>query len=301
MAGEKNKVLALYRRVRDGAILIKLPVGLMSGCAALFGFSVYTHALSPEALWAAAGVFCLSAGASGLNSCQDRRIDAMMTRTRSRPLPAGRISPLHALIISSALLAGGITFLSFSIRPITASMTGVLAVVLYNGLYTPLKLKTQWALIPGAICGMLPPVIGWLAAGGGLASAKIWYIMAFFGTWQVPHFWLIFLSHGADFKRAKLPNILDAFSETQLKRLVFIWALSYAALMLLFWLFSIVQTGISSALVLANAIAVPFVFLKILYGPGGADTYMNLFKYVNASALAVICISVLDCALVSLV
>jgi protoheme IX farnesyltransferase len=301
MAGKKYKILTISHWVHDRAVLMKLPVSMMSGCAALFGFSVYARALTPEALWAAAGVFLLSAGASALNSCQDQRIDSMMARTRSRPLPAGRMSPLHALIVSGVLLAGGIVFLCISFRPILAPLTGVSAVLLYNGLYTPLKLKTQFALIPGVACGMLPPLIGWLAAGGGLASPKIWYIMAFFGTWQVPHFWLIFLSYSADFRRLRLPNILDAFSETQLKRLVFIWSLSYAALMPLFWLFSIVQTGISSAFVLANAIAVPLVFLRILYKSGGIAKYMNLFKYINASALAMMCIAILDCALVSLV
>ncbi|OHD67429.1 MAG: hypothetical protein A2W19_03095 [Spirochaetes bacterium RBG_16_49_21] len=287
----------MFDWIRDRAALIKMPVSLMSGCAALFGFSLYAWILSPAALWTGLGVFCLSAGAAGLNSFQDRVPDSLMARTRQRPLPAGRITPLEALIVSSALICCGIAALCLTARSIAPSLAGLSAVILYNGLYTPFKLRTQLALIPGVICGMLPPLIGWLAAGGGLASTRIWYIMAFFGTWQVPHFWLVFLSYSADFRRSGIPMILDTFSERQLKRLVFLWALSYAVLMLFVWPFSIIKSGVSAAFVLVNALAVPLVFLRLLYKAEGAGRYRRLFNYLNATTLGVMCIAIFDCVL----
>ena len=110
-----------------------------------------------------AGVFLLSAGTSVLNQVQEFRNDALMKRTRLRPIPAGEISNLQASWIALGLILIGTAFLAFN--GWLPMVLGLSNIVFYNLIYTPLKTRSYLAIIPGAVVGAVPPLIGWTSEG----------------------------------------------------------------------------------------------------------------------------------------
>jgi protoheme IX farnesyltransferase len=120
------------------------------------------------------------------------------------------------------------TLASLSTRPVVAAGLAALAMAWYNGVYTPLKRVTIFAVVPGAVIGAIPPVIGWVAAGGRLSDGAIWFVAAFFFLWQVPHFWLLTLMHGTQYAKAGLRTLADRFTNGEIARLTFAWQLAAA-------------------------------------------------------------------------
>ena len=162
------------------AVLVLLTVGagwLLAGGEAL-GWGPLLHALVGTAL--------MFAGASALNQVLEHHTDALMPRTANRPLPAGRLSPLEALVLGGILSAGGLVYLLTTRQPLAAGL-GAFALLSYVLIYTPLKRHTALNTLIGAIPGALPPVIGWAAARGRLDSGAMALFLIVF-LWQVPHF-----------------------------------------------------------------------------------------------------------------
>ena len=299
MAEEKIEKLIVPAWARDRFGLIKMPVSLMSACAAIFGYVACIPSPSLRAFITAASVFSISAGAAALNNFQDRFADGRMERTRVRPLPSGRIRPLQALFLSIILITAGIAGLVMISSSPAAPLAGISAIIFYNAVYTPLKAKTQLSLVPGVICGMMPPLIGWLSAGGDPLSPRIWYILVLFGTWQVPHIWLLLLSRREDFQQAHIPSILDVLSVTQLKRLVCLWVVAFTVLTLFMRLFLIIKGAVPMLLLIGNAVILPAIFVYVLNRPGYITNYRRLFHYLNASTLGIIGIGIIDSGLLS--
>jgi protoheme IX farnesyltransferase len=177
------------------------------------------------------GAFLLACGAAAWNQCQDAAIDARMDRTRGRPIPSGRIGRFPAALVGAILVGLGLYALS---RPLaTAGNTlalGVLAVVWYNLVYTPLKRKTAFAVIPGALLGAVGPMIGFAAGGGNPLDPYILMVGAFFWVWQIPHFWLLVLQFGPQQARAGLPDPTGSFAPAQLLRITLVWVCAAAAM-----------------------------------------------------------------------
>lgn len=278
----------------DRLSLAKAPVSFLAAAAAALGYAAGLPGRGAGALGAAAGVFLLSAGACTLNNWQDRYIDALPARTRTRPLPAGRLAPEQALAQAALLLAAGLGCLALFSSSYAAPLAGALAVLLYNAAYTPLKRRTLLALAPGILCGAMPPLVGWLAAGGpprpGLA-----YLMLLFAAWQLPHLWLIALSAGPGGARA-LPSFLDRFSPEQLRRMTAAWAAAFAFLTLFLRVFGFVG-GAAVLPLAANALLLPLVFLLALRGgwtPAkgrGLSLYLT-FSMLGATLLAAVTLRV---------
>jgi heme o synthase len=125
-------------------------------------------------------------GAAAINQLLEIDRDAKMRRTRDRPLPAGAISRTHAFLFAMTATAAGLGILNEWVNPLT-SLLGLANVLLYTLVYTPLKPRTSLSTLVGAVCGALPPVMGWTAATGGLSvEAGLLGLVLF--VWQVPHF-----------------------------------------------------------------------------------------------------------------
>lgn len=136
----------------------------------------------------AIGGFCCTAASNGLNQVLEKDYDALMERTANRPLPANRMKSSEAVLFSGMMLLIGIVMLSW-INPLT-SFIGMLSVVLYSFVYTPLKRHTTLAVAIGAIPGALPVLIGAVAASGTITLlGMILFFIQF--LWQFPHFWAI--------------------------------------------------------------------------------------------------------------
>lgn len=173
------------------------------------------------AFLSAAGVFLLSAGASALNQYTERKSDALMERTAGRPLPSGRMAPPAALAAAALLLAAGSILLA--VCGTVPLLLGATSIILYNVIYTGLKKKTTLAIIPGALVGAVPPLIGYTAAGGAMTDMAIILFALFMFLWQMPHFWLLLLRYGEEYEKAGIKTFHRILSDSTIVRLVMAW------------------------------------------------------------------------------
>jgi protoheme IX farnesyltransferase len=146
------------------------------------------------------GTVLVASGAGTLNQLVERRFDAQMRRTARRPIAAGRIEPIQALIFGSLLSLAGTIYLALAVRP-TASLLALLTLSAYLFLYTPLKRRTPWCTLVGAFPGAMPVLIGYVAATGKLDS-EAWQLYAILFLWQFPHFMAIAWMYREDYARA---------------------------------------------------------------------------------------------------
>ena len=218
----------------------KIKISLLATLSTATGYLLATGKITTQMFVPTAAVFLLACGSCALNQYQEREIDQWMERTKSRPIPSGRLNPQTALQISLGLILFGALTLFFGAGTLTLAL-GLFAVLWYNLIYTPLKQKTAFAAVPGALVGAIPPVLGWVAGGGTLLDPRIGGVGLFFFIWQIPHFWLLLLDASKDYENAGLPSITRFFSTRQIKRIVFIWLLSTGVSALTFPAFGLIN------------------------------------------------------------
>lgn len=197
--------------------LLRPRIGVMAAISTGLG-ALLARAEPRTALAAAGAGFLLCAACSVLNQVQERRIDARMLRTARRPLASGALSSVAGLALGAALLALA-ALAAFALGGWPAALVAPLTALLYNGLYTPLKRVSPHAVLLGAVPGALPPVFGWLMAGGPILSMQvaaqnpdnipgqisaIWALFAVYYLWQAPHFWTLAERRREDYARAGL-------------------------------------------------------------------------------------------------
>lgn len=144
------------------------------------------------------GGYCMVGASNAYNQVIEKDLDALMNRTKNRPIPAGRMSTSMALAIAIVLTLFGIVAL-YMLNPKTA-LFGTLSIFLYTSVYTPLKTKTPLSVFVGAIPGAIPFMLGWVAATGdfGIEPGTLFMIQFF---WQFPHFWALGWMLDEDYKR----------------------------------------------------------------------------------------------------
>jgi protoheme IX farnesyltransferase len=208
--------------LRDFNQLTKVSISAASTFTAAAGYLAGLRAFRWGLLTALLGTLLLAMGSCAWNEVQESRHDARMVRTRNRPLPSGRVSRRGGFLLGAALNAAGFAVL-LARHGWTPALLGLLALVWYNGVYTPLKRVTAFAIIPGALIGALPPAIGWAATGADLRSPAVLSLCLLFFLWQVPHFWMLMLLHDQDYGRAQFPTLSRHFRPDQSARLTFTW------------------------------------------------------------------------------
>ncbi len=150
-----------------------------------------------------AGTGLVAAGGSALNHHWERDTDRLMERTAQRPLPAGRMHPDVALVCGLTMAAAGLLLLALAANRLCA-LLGLIALLGYVLVYTPLKRITSLATVVGAVPGAIPPMMGWAAASGRL-DAGAWALFAILFFWQLPHFLAIAWICREDYARAGMP------------------------------------------------------------------------------------------------
>lgn len=207
-----------------GKVRISLPIAL----SALVGYTMRTNLFSGDAWMLMVGVFLMSCSSGAINHIQEYKTDALMPRTKNRPIPSGKISVKAAIIVAISFFAYGAFILLVSFPPIVF-LTSFLTLLSYNAIYTPLKKVTAFAVVPGSLVGALPPFIGWFAGGGQLIDERILWVSLFFFIGQIPHFWLLLLMFGKEYSLAGFPSLNSIFNDNQIKRLSFTWILATIA------------------------------------------------------------------------
>ena len=191
----------------DYVELVKPRITFMVMLTALVGFVMGSRGTpSLSGLVAVlVGTGLVAAGASTLNMFMERRTDALMHRTRNRPLPAGRLRPADAIAWGAVLTVTGVVFLALRSGPM-AALVALATWSSYLFLYTPLKTRTSLATVVGALPGALPPVIGWAAARGTI-DPPAFLLFAILFLWQIPHFLAIAWIYREDYARGGLPML----------------------------------------------------------------------------------------------
>ena len=205
-----------HTRVSDFSQLIKTRLTFLVLVTTGVGF--YLGSSDPvdiiRLLNALLGAALAAAGASALNQWWERDLDALMQRTRMRPVPAGRMRPASALLLGCILAVGGIGYLALTTNLLATLLTAV-TVAIYIFAYTPLKRVTTGNTLVGAIPGALPPLIGWAAARGSLDFGA-WTLFAIVFIWQMPHFFAIAWLCRHDYERAGF-RMLSSHDETGIR------------------------------------------------------------------------------------
>ncbi len=273
--------------------LSKIRITSFVGISTFVGYVLYSKSLSTKMILPIIGVFILSCGSSALNHYQERFADALMDRTKGRPIPSGRISANNALIISLIMIfiALIVIYLSSNIISVLLSM---LALIWYNFVYTPLKKKFAMAVVPGSLIGALPPMIGYTAAGGSPFDYQILLLSMFFFIWQIPHFWLLLLIFNNDYEKAKYPTLTKIFSNQQLSRITFIWIISLSLCSFLFFGFDDSYNTFSVIAIIISSVWMIFESSKIITKHIEKNIIRKTFIDINLYVLAIIIIISID-------
>jgi protoheme IX farnesyltransferase len=174
----------------------------------------------------------------------------------------------------------------------TAAWLGIFAVLWYNGVYTPLKRKSAFASIPGALTGALPPLLGWSAGGGSLGDPGAGALALCFVIWQIPHFWLLLLHYGGEYEKAGLPSLTRIWSRRQLVRLTFIWTLCAAIISLLLPLYRTVIYPFAAVALALAAVWLVFTGTALFRSRESDQAVVSAFGRLNAYLLLVmLCLS----------
>lgn len=260
--------------------LMKFRLSLMVTFSAVVGYFLVGNAAGWEVLYLFLGVLLLAGGSCSLNEYQERHLDKKMNRTQDRPIPNNEISATQAVVWSWLMIAFGTLFLL--LNGTDAAILGLSNVFFYNGIYTPLKTRSVLAVFPGALVGAVPPMIGWVSAGGYMFHPHALFIASFMFIWQIPHFWLLMIKYGSDYEKAGFPTIARYFNPQQVKGLIFSWVVVSSVFLMLFPLFSfVVSKGLTLLLVILN-LAFIALFFQLLFKKTEGTQIRSAFILVNS-------------------
>jgi heme o synthase len=240
-AAEENREATVFAiseaSVGDYIALMKPRVMSLVVFTALVGLMVAPGYLHPVLGFAALLCIAIGAGAAGaLNMWYDADVDAVMSRTKSRPIPAGRVLPQEALGFGMTLAVGSVAVLGLVANWLAAGLLAF-TIFFYVAIYTAwLKRSTPQNIVIGGAAGAFPPMIGWAAATGavGLESVLMFLIIFF---WTPPHFWALSLWRAQDYARAGIPMLPVVAGPAETRRQILIYALVLAPVGASPWLF----------------------------------------------------------------
>lgn len=273
--------------------LTKIRITLFVTVTTAFGFIAATGKINIEMIPVLIGVLFLAFGSAALNHYQEKEFDSRMDRTKNRPIPSGRITSKNALAISVVLILSGSLVLLISSNLLAFSLA-LLNLFWYNFVYTLLKRKFSFAIIPGSLVGAIPPIIGWVAGGGALIDPQILAIAFFFFIWQIPHFWLLLLVMDKDYQQAGFPTLTQVFNRDQLSRITFIWIVSTAVTGFMITLFGLVSDFWVSLALFISSMWLTLKAFNLLDDTVDFSVFRLTFGYINYFALFVVFLVSID-------
>jgi len=273
--------------------LVKIRITFVVMVTTFLGYVLAAGTVDLRVIPILLGTLLLACGSAVFNHFQERHTDALMTRTLRRPLPSGKVTPMQATLFGLILALAGSATLYLS-SGVMATGLGLLAMVWYNGIYTPLKKKHPMAVIPGSLIGAIPPAIGWVAAGGYVFDERILAISFFFFVWQIPHFWLLMLFFEKDYRQAGFPTLQNLFAREQILRITFIWMVGVCVLSIGLPLFGLAKSPLIHMGLILSAVWLSWNAFRFLMNSSGDLKLMYAFKGINRFALLLIILLSLD-------
>lgn len=207
MRADAAVMTGTHARSRDFVALAKPRLNLLVVASTLVGYAMADgEALGPlRVAGLLLGTGLVAGGASAFNQVAERDLDALMKRTRTRPLPDQRLQPIEGLLFGGAITLAGLLLIVASAN-LLAAMVALATLLSYVAIYTPLKRRSSFGTVIGAIPGALPPIIGWAAASGAL-PLQAWTLFVIMFLWQLPHFLAIAWMYREDYARAGFPML----------------------------------------------------------------------------------------------
>ena len=268
-------------------ILMSTAVGYFYGLGgASAGWSFLSRLNWLALLHTMVGTALIASGTAALNQWFEREADGKMRRTAQRPLPTGRLASGPALLFGIGLSVGGFLELWLGVNLLSGSI-GAFTLASYLFLYTPLKRRTWWSTAVGAVPGAMPPVIGYVAAGGAL-TRESWVLFAILFLWQFPHFYAIAWMYRDDYARAgiRMLPVVEPDGRSTARQMVLFGAalipasllpglmgmsgrvyLAGASILGLWFLYSGVRVALERSLANARRVLMAsVVYLPLLYG-----------------------------------
>ena len=273
--------------------LTKIKITLFVTITTAFGFISAAGNVNAGIIAPVLGILLLACGSAAVNHYQERKTDALMDRTKNRPIPSGRISPQNALYIALVLIITGSVIL-YEGAGILALGLGFLNLLWYNGIYTPLKRHYALAIIPGSMVGAIPPVVGWVAAGGSILDPQILIIAFFFFIWQIPHFWLLLLILSKDYEKAGFPTLTRTFNRDQLSRITFMWISATGITGILIPLFGIIKFPLIDFVIFLSSLWLIWKAATLLKSNKEMKSFGFAFRAINIFALLVVILLSID-------
>jgi protoheme IX farnesyltransferase len=279
----------MNRYLKLGKFTISIPVALTG----FLGYFMARPSFGLDAIFAVLGIFLLSSGSAALNQIQERHTDALMKRTASRPLPSGSISLQAAYVFVILSSSAGVFFLLLT-GSLMATVLGIFTLAWYNLVYTPLKRVTAFAVLPGALIGALPPLIGWTAAGGNPLNMEILVVSFILFVGQMPHYWLLLLKVGQEFHDAGIPVITSLLDHSQIRNLSFIWIAATGVCVLMLPATPVIRHTAMSLVLIAAAVLFIIRMFQLSFKGNLVDHWKKAFITVNLFYLLIILVIIAD-------
>jgi len=238
--------------------LIRLNISLLVVLSAFFGFIITDEPFQLNLIYILIAVLLHSFGNSIINQFQEQNIDALMERTKNRPLVTLKFDPKKTLIAGIFLLIVSI-LIPFFLKKYVISFIFALNIIIYHLIYTPLKKRSSFALLIGSICGSLPPIIGYLVVEQTF-SVKIVFVAVLFYMWQVPHFLFLTEKYKDDYKGAKIKSLINEASEKSYRMISNLWLISYLCLLIVAVGFLLKSNFLIFTLIFMEIISVLLIF-----------------------------------------
>ena len=249
--------LSLRLRLRRFYALTKpRVVGLIVFCAVIGMFLATPDMVPPRILLAATvGIWLVSGAAAAINCLVEQKIDALMARTRGRPLPRGDVTTAETLVFAGAVGGAGLWILYSFVNPLTMWLTFA-TFVGYAIVYTVvLKPLTPQNIVIGGLSGAMPPLLGWTAVTGEVSPGALLLVLIIF-AWTPPHFWALALYRTEDYARAGLPMLPVTHGNKYTRLHVLLYTIILFACSLLPYVY-----GMSGVIYAVSALALSAAFI----------------------------------------
>ena len=279
--------------IKDFIVLTKFVLSFAVSLSALFAYIMAKGEIGTDMFIATFAVLLVAMGVSTLNQVQEYKEDSIMDRTKHRPIASGKWSPLSGIIIAAVLILLSLVIIYDLLGFIGVDLF-LFSFIWYNLFYTPLKKKSALAVVPGAILGVIPPAIGWLAAGHSLLETEFYALGLFYFIWQIPHFWLLVMLWYGSYKDAGYPTAMRLFGKMSLQRLTFVWLmLTIATGYFMVSIFNPISMTINIMLVLTAIFAFVSSF-QLLRKKFELTDARKVFWKINAAFLGTIILITID-------
>jgi protoheme IX farnesyltransferase len=250
-----SNTLDLKQKLRDYSQLTKMRLATLVVFSAAMAFMTAPGDVDFVKMgWLILGGFLVTGSANGFNQVMERELDKLMDRTKTRPLPSIRMGVNEALMVCIVTGLVGV-FVLWYYTNLASAVLGLLAILLYTLVYTPMKRKSPIAVFIGAVPGAIPPLLGWVAATGNFNTAAL-LLFAIQFLWQFPHFWAIAWVLDDDYKKAGFNLLPTGKRDKGSAMQTVLYTISLIPVAVMPWVF-----GISGWLSLVLMLAVTFYFL----------------------------------------